>query len=247
MSTPTNTDDHVAERIPWEQLTVQPPPDRRRMVYAAALVILAGTLAIVAVRQFTRPAPAFTPVELIDPPVATTEATPVPTGESVVGPPTAPLLSEADLMAVDPAGLERSVAAQAEMIVLEFFSVDPGDDWAARLSDLSGWSIPESDRPSPPAPEAVSYVEWVATYAVAQVGTGHYRATVLVRRMVAADGQAFERLPVEWVELDLELGSGGGSKVTGLPVPTDPVVDASGWPEPSATWVGPGGFTWPSG
>lgn len=241
----TNTEDHIAEHVPWEQLAVHPPPDRRRLIYAAAGGLVIAALAVAGVRQYLLPAPSFAPIERID------EAGPpssviADVRPAIAPPPTAPIWSEADLMAIDPAAVERRLAAAAEMVVLEFFTLDPGDDWAGRVGAITGWQVPESARPTPPEPEAVSYVEWVSATAADQTATGRYTVTVAMRRMTAADGAAYRRHPVEWVALDLRIGQGEAVAVLTLPRSADPlVVEVTEFPGAAGRQIGPGGIGWP--
>ena len=52
MTTTPSTEDHIAEHIPWEHLTINPPPDRSRLLYGIAAVIAVAVVAIVAFQQF---------------------------------------------------------------------------------------------------------------------------------------------------------------------------------------------------
>lgn len=219
-TTPTTPDDHVAEHIPWDHLTIQPPPDRRRIWYGIAFAVAALAVAIVVVRAFERPRPLLEPV-LVDPTPASTQAS----SSAAVPPPTAPLvpapapgvLSEADLMAVDRVRLERSVAARAEAFTLEFFTLDPGDDWRARAAVAAGRPLGDGVAPEASSEATVSYVEWVATVDVEERGAGSYTVVVAMRRLVATDGMSFSRLPVEWVEMQVELDAEGVPRAGSLP------------------------------
>lgn len=247
-STSASSDDHVAEHIPWDHLTIQPPPDRRRLWYGAALAIVAMAVVIVVVRSFERPRPLIEPV-LVDPSPAASVAPPVvPTvPASSLPPPTEPdLLSEADLMAVDPLRLERSVVTRAEAFVLEFFSLDPGDTWSARVAEAAGRPVADGIAPVGPDEATVSYVEWVSVYDVERRGSGRYAVEVSFRRLVAVDGVAYRRLPIEWVTVEVELDAGGVPRVGTLPVPTDgPMIGGEALTSSGRT-VDAVGIDWPS-
>lgn len=248
-TTSTSPDDHVAEHIPWDHLTIQPPPDRRRVWYGIAFAIGALAVAIVVVRAFDRPRPLLEPV-LVDPTPATTAAVsgaaaPPPTAP-LVPPPATDVLSEADLMAVDRVRLERSVAARAEAFTLEFFTLDPGDDWQARTASAAGRPLAEDVAPEAPETATVSYVEWVSTVDVEERGAGSYTVVVAMRRLAAADGATYVRLPVEWVELRVELDAAGVPRAGSLPA-IIPVPQVDGDVLGGAgRFVDGAGIDWPS-
>jgi len=233
VSTPPSTEDHIAEQIPWEHLTITPPPDRSRMLYTVAAVIVAAVFGIVAIRQFG-PRQAVLQQPILQAPVtapAIAAAGAAIDGSGVspaiqLAVPTAPaILSEADLMAVDRDGIERRVAARAEWVVLEFFTLDPSDNWQDRVSAASSLSLPVEMKPEPPDSATVSYVEWVRTYSVDQAGPGSYAVTVIMRRLVAPDGATYERLPTEWVVLELTADAADSLYVSSFPAFTDPPSD----------------------
>lgn len=200
--TAPSTEDHVAEHIPWEQLTINPPRDRRSLWYGIAAAILIGSIALVGFRSISRPTPIpVTPAPSVTAPPPSVVPTSVEVAPAALPPPAEPdLLSEADLRALDPVRIERLIAAHAEWIVLEALTRDPNDSWSDRLSIAGGVEIIEGD-----ASDGVSYVEWVRATLSEEVGPGRWLATVLVRRLVALDGVTYRRLPVELVEVQLLL------------------------------------------
>ena len=226
---PPNTEDQVSEHLPWEHLTIPPAPDRRFLIYGVAAGLVIAVLGIVVVRQVNRPSSEeLTPVI----PVASGgEATPVaetttipqvvvpgPTVTSALAEPEAPReLSEADLRAGEPGSTQRELAAQAEWFVLEFFTLDPSDPWRDRVQAATGLRLPPDLAPDTSGGAAVSYVEWARTRSVEQIGTNTFRATVLIRRLVAPDGADFRRLPAERVRAILQIEPDGRIRAASLP------------------------------
>ena len=256
---PPPTDEQVSEHLPWEQLTIPPQPDRKILYYGIAAGLLVLVMAVMVFRHLTRPSAAdltpVTPVAVAAEPPATTTAAPPPSGEGGAAPATLALaepevtteLSEADLMAVDRGGTERAVAGRAEWLVLEFFTIDPADVWTTRVEAASGLRLPDGVAPEVSSAEAVSYVEWTRTGAVTQTGQDTFRATVLIRRLVAPDGTSFQRLPVERVQVDLLVEPGGEVRALSLPeVSAQSDTDLVPWPDAELTWVvDSAGIGWP--
>ena len=103
------------EEIPWSMLVEQDRHGRRRTLYLAAAAIVAVVVGFTGIRFFegqrhgedtAGPAP-----------TATTAAAAVRTT-------TTTLLSEADLMAVDPTTMALAAVARAEWFVTDYFTVD---------------------------------------------------------------------------------------------------------------------------
>jgi hypothetical protein len=216
------TEDTVAEHIPWEQLTVSTPPDRSRLLYGVAAVIGLAVIGVVIGRAL-RTAPAV-PVE---PVVAATvaAAAPDPTvvdptagAESPAAPSTPDPLSEADLLAFVPVPGDRAAAARAEWFVIDYFGVDGGADRAERVRNAGGWAE-AAELPAPVPDSAVSYVEWAEAAAIEQVEPDEFEVTVVFRRYAAADGERFERLPVEAALVRVAVDPVGGSAVLEWPEP----------------------------
>ena len=256
---PPSTDDQVSEHLPWEQLTIPPQPDRKILIYGVAAGLIVVVLGIVVFRQINRPsAPDLvpvTPISVASEPLATTTTlapvadreTPVPATVSLAEPEVTPRLSEADLMAVDREGTERTVAGTAEWLVLEFFTIDPSEVWTDRVQAASGLRLPDGVAPELSSTETVSYVEWTRTRAVTQTGPDTYRAIVLIRRLVAPDGAAFQRLPVERIEVDLRLEPDGAVRALSLPeIATSTETELVPLPETELVWVvDSAGIGWP--
>ena len=147
MTTTPSTEDHIAEHIPWEHLTINPPPDRSRLLYGIAAAIAVAVVAIVAFQRFgPRPVAVQQPIREpagLTTPAGAQPASPENAGATQLPVPAAPaIVSEADLMAVEPGEFQRTVAARAEWVVLEFFSLDPGEDWGDRVSAASSLRLP---------------------------------------------------------------------------------------------------------
>ena len=257
---PPTTEDQVSEHLPWENLTIPPASDRRFLMYGVAAGLVIAVLGIVVIRQFDRPSPEeltpVTPVTAVEEAAPIREVTPIQQ-EEVSGPvatlalaePEAPTeLSEADLRAVEPGSEQQEVAAQAEWFVLEFFTLDPSEPWRDRVQTASGLSLSPDLAPSTPGTTAVSYVEWTRTRSVEQIGQDAYRATVLIRRLVAADGADFRRLPTERATVVLRMGPDGRIRAASLPVLTNPPSgDLVPLAEEDLRWTfDEGGIGWPS-
>lgn len=233
--------DVVTEHIPWEQLTVQPTKDRRMLWYGiAAGVLVVGLLAVIISRlgpssgemqPVTQAAPvaaavaqpAVAPVAPAAAPAAVPAAAPAP---APVAAPLAerPLLSEADLMASGGEVPLRAAAAAAEWFVLEFYTLDPSEPWLERVTAASGMSIPAEAVPVPPEGETVSYVEWTRARSVKQIGAERFRASVLMRRMVARDGEVYRRLPTEEAVVEIILEADGLARAASLPALSRPAM-----------------------
>ena len=269
---PPSTEDQIEEHLPWEHLTIPPQRDRRVLIYALAGGLIAALLGVVVIRQLKSPAvpdlqpvtqaatqeaaPPPAPVTAITVPAAVDAAAPAPSVVTTVlaGPvlaePEAPAgLSEADLTAVDTEQVHRKVAGTAEWLVLEFFTLDPSDPWRDRVETASGLRLPSTLAPETQDSPAVSYVEWTRTRSVEQTGEDTFRASVLIRRLVASDGKTYMRLPTEWVNVDLRLEADGNVRAVSLPeltaqasrslvplpeAPLDLTTDAAGIGWPSA-------------
>lgn len=229
--------DVVTERIPWEQLTVQPPKDRRMLWYGIAGGMLAvGLLAVLISRLGGSPgemqpvvpaaAPAGTAVQtaVAEPaaaatPAATAAPAPAPAPQPVAAPlPEPTLLSEADLMAAGGAVSHLGATAAAEWFVLEFFTLDPSEKWGERVAAASGLIVPTEAAPVPTEAETVSYVEWTRARSVEQIGSDRFRVSVLMRRMVTSDGEVYRRLPAEEAVVEITAEPGGLMRAASLPV-----------------------------
>ena len=256
---PPPTDDQVSEHIPWEQLTIPAQPDRKILIYGVAAGLIVVVLGVVVFRQINRPSGPdlvpVTPIAVASEPLATTSTLPPVADRQGQVPPTVALaepevttrISEADLMAVDRQGTERTLAGTAEWLVLEFFTIDPSEVWTDRVQAASGLRLPNGVAPEPSSAETVSYVEWTRTRSVTQTGPDTYRALVLIRRLVAPDGAVFRRLPVERVEVDLRVEPDGEVRALSLPEISAPTeTELLPLPETELAWVvDSAGIGWP--
>ena len=222
MSPPPGSEDHIAEHIPWNQLTVGSPPDRSRLWYGIAAAVVAAVVGAVVVGAVVMPR--FTSGSVASVPEAdstTTSTVLAPVAVAVAplaDPSTTDALSEADLMAIDVTAVERAVASRAEWVVLEFFSLDPGDSWIERVESAAGMDMGSGTLPSSPTPDTVSYVEWVRVTSLEAIRHGRYRVEVMMRRLVSLDGVAYERLSVEEVVVELLVNADGFPELVSVPI-----------------------------
>lgn len=258
-NTPSSSEDQISEHVPWENLTIPPQQDRRFLVYGLAAGLVVAVLGVVVVRQLNRPAvPEALPVTTVGAPVEVTsppETFPLPVVETAPVEPVALAetqegqeLSEADLKSVDTGSVHSQVAGRAEWLVLEYFTVDPSEPWRERVEAASGLRLPTEVTPDTPSVPAVSYVEWARTRSVDQTGDDTYRASVLLRRLVSVDGATFERLPTEWVEVNLRVEPDGMVRAAALPRITDPPQESlDPLPNESLDWfTDSAGISWPT-
>lgn len=203
------------------QLKSPAPPDLQ-----PAAVAIQETAPPPPIPATTRPAPAAAPVNADAAGAADTVTAPDPIPYPAAAPLTAPAtaeperpaaLSEADLTAVDTENVHRKAAGAAEWLVLEFFTLDPSEPWRGRVEAASGLSLPPDLEPDTSDNPAVSYVEWTRTHSVEQTGRDIFRASVLIRRLVASDGKTYQRLPAERINVDLRLEPDGTMRAVSLP------------------------------
>jgi hypothetical protein len=217
----------VYEHIPWAQLAAPSRGARQWIVYLAAGAIAVASLGALVARSIERVPQA----PLVVPP--TTAAAPAVTTPPPKQPPAGPL-TEADLLAAAPGRREVSAAARAEWFVADYFSTggDPGSHREVLDALPDGSQVPKG------VPQGTaSYVDWVATSRVEAVGDGQFRSTVLFRTLVSSgEDAAYTRLPVRAVDVVVEVGPGGGTRVIDLPIP---VVLPDSPPAPS--WADPAG------
>jgi hypothetical protein len=194
------------------------------MAYLAAGVTAVASLGALAARSIggSAEAPAIPEPAPAAAPGAATLPPPLPNPEPNV-------LSEADLMAVTPGTDEVSAAARAEWFVTDFFSTS-GDPGAQRhVLD----ALPDGSRlPAASETGLSSYVEWVAASHVENLGGRRFRSTVLFRVLVSNGESGYVRLPVQAVDVVVEVGAAGGTRVVDLPmpvvVPVGPPISAWG-------------------
>jgi hypothetical protein len=214
----------VYEHISWAELASASPEKKPWVIYLAAGVIAVGSLGALAARSIDRtavsPPPSFAPTSTVPvvnplPPAAHEEE----------------ILTEADLLAVAPGQGEVGAAARAEWFVTDYFS--SGGDPAASRAVLD--ALPESSHlPAAARPGSTSYVEWAATARIESIGNEQFRSTVIFRVLVPGDDGSYVRLPVQAVNVIVEVDAGGGTRVIDLPMP---VGVPTGPPVP--TWAAP--------
>lgn len=205
-------DVEVFERIPWESL--QTKPDRRWTVYLASGVLVLGAIGVSVGRQMSAPTPPAMSTPSV--PAATTVAVPPPVTEPPPTSTTAPLWSEADLMALPAATLEIPALARAEWFVSDYFTRDG-----------------EEER---------SFVEWVRAESIEWVAESTAEVSVLVRRLAASGDDPYTRLPTELWLVTMELSDEGWEVAAGPRAGAPPqVADA---PDRDEEWTDDAGLTW---
>ena len=206
------------EEIPWSMLVDQDRRGRSRTWYAVAAVIVAVVVGFVGVRwvEGNRHGEGLADVPPLESPVATTAA-PVPT--------TAAMLSEADLMAVDPTTMGLAAVTRAEWFVTDYFTVDgsPAPDLANAFADDA--VLPEM----PQDDGKVSFVEWARASAIRPHAAGAV-VTVLFRTLYENSELRYERSSVRAVDV-LVLIDDESTAIGDLPIPAAvPTVEGiTGW------------------
>lgn len=213
------------EEIPWSTLLSEHQQGRTRTLYLAAAVIVAVVAGFVGIRWLTSPdhgdgsavaAPADTTTIVADEADESTTTTTT----------TIAVLSEADLMAVQPAIAELSAVARAEWFVTDYFTVDgplPEELISAFVNDAT---LP--DLPSP-AEADISYVEWARAFDIRPTADG-YAVSVVFRSLTEEPGGAFIRSPVRAVDVLVAVDD-GETAIADLPIPILPPVyhTIDGW------------------
>ncbi len=206
------TEEH--EEIPWSMLVEHGQRVRSRTWYVLAAIIMAVAVAVAGFRwidgrRHGGPVPALLPTTTL--PTTTTTT----------------LLSEADLMAVEPGPSELAAVARAEWFVADYFTIDgtPAPDLLAAFPDDA--VLP--DLPHFADGPAVSFVEWARAYAVRPAPDG-YVVTVLFRTLFENAEGRYERSPVRAVDVIVILGD-GQTAVGDLPTPVEPPIarGLTGW------------------
>jgi hypothetical protein len=180
------------------------------VVYLAAGAIAAAALGALVVRS-VGPAPdlpAAAAPALVTAPTATT-LPPLPREEEV--------LTHADLLAVTPGRGEMSAAARAEWFVTDYFSTGGAPGTHQLVLD----ALPEGVVvPADTTSDLSSYVEWVATARIEAIGDQRFRSTVLFR-VLTSRVESYLRLPVQAVDVVVEVDGSGASRVVDLPMPVE--------------------------
>ena len=210
------------EEIPWSMLVEHERRGRSRTLYIAAALILAAVVGFTGIRWFNDhrhgEAAAI-------PPAAVATTLPLPSTTA------APLPSEADLMAIDPAVTTLAAAARAEWFVTDYFTVDgsPAPDLLDALVDDA--VVPELPHA---AADGRSFVEWARAYSMRPYPEGLV-VTVLFRTLYENQEQRIARAPVRAVDVMIVVDD-QRTAVAGLPIPVDPPSAAGiiGWIDATA-------------
>jgi hypothetical protein len=227
-------DDEQFEHIPWSRLIDEQGPGWRRVASIATGIVLAVVIGIIGVRWLNGPDHG----EAASPATTTVIATTVPdemssTAATVA---TTMVMSEADLIAADPApGIDIDVRARAEWFVTDFFTVD-GDPEAgdeirqAFVSDAVIPPLPHDETD----PGGVSFVEWARAYRIETIEPGRFAVDVAFRTVRLAEDGGYRRGPVHAVEI-IVVAAGSEVGIADLPNPiVPPRADGlSGWSAPT--------------
>ena len=213
------------EEIPWSTLLSEHRQGRTKTLYLAAAVIVAVVVGFVGIRWLTAPGHGDEPDF-----AAPVETTMAETAAEVVAATTttAAVLSEADLMAVQPSVAEMAAVARAEWFVTDYFTIDgplPEELISAFVNDALLPDLPGS------ADADISYVEWARAFDIRPTATG-YAVSVVFRSLTEEPDGAFVRGPVRAVDV-LVAVDGGETAIAELPIPILPPVyhTIDGWME----------------
>jgi hypothetical protein len=189
------------ESIPWESLQSTSRAGDNRTWYAAAGIIVAVGVALSVLRGLAPPSPVdIVSVSSTVPVVATTSTT-VPASRATI-------VTEADLMALDPHTLERSAAAVAELAVADFFSAENEGLWSDVAFDMS----------------KSTFVERVSALIVTPLAPERFSVTVVVSLLDGEADAPFVRRPLRAVAVVIESIDGRFRPVD-LPTPVDLPID----------------------
>lgn len=217
--------DETFDSIPWERLLADPADRRRRLVtgLSIGLAVLAISVSLTRTLWPVRDT-AVPSTQLLDAAVptitSTAAAVPVPT--------TQPLLSEADLLAVDPDDAILAAAGLAEWFLAEYFTIDTPGRWGAVASSVLPTGI------GAPPGGARTFVDSVHVLSTEQTASDRYVVTAVVRRLVDPEGSGFERVTPDRFAVEVIMGA-DGPVVSGppRPVPGEAIEAGSGpvWEE----------------
>ena len=192
------------DSIPWESLgSLGQSTDHRRW-YVIAVGIVVVAIGISAVRNLgpgpvssADPVPVTAPI--VSGPVVTAPAGTEPTTTAA---PSSAVVTEADLMAIEPHMLERSAATFAEVAAVEYFS-----GFAEGI-----WTSVEFDR------SRSTFVEYATAAEVTHLSPFEFEVLVAVSVLDAADDEVFVRRPVRGISIVVDA-SDGQLRPAGLPSP----------------------------
>ncbi len=203
------------EEIPWSTLLSEHRHGRAKTLYMVAAVIAAIVVGFVGVRWLTAPGHGDLPA-LAAPVETPTSAVPEVHAESST---TTAVLSEADLMAVEPAIAELAAIARAEWFVTDYFTVDgpiPEELISAFVNDAAVPDLPDGEG------MGISYVEWARAFDVRPTISG-YVVSVVFRSLTEEPDGAFVRGPVRAVDVLIAVEE-GETAIAELPIPILPPV-----------------------
>ena len=181
-------DGESMDSIPWESLdTLAQARDHRRWyVIAAGIVVIAVGISAarnLGIGSVSSPDPVPVTAPLVAVPVATapegTEPTPTTTA------PSSAVVTEADLMAIEPPMLERSAATFAEVAAVEYFT---------GLAE-GIWTGVEFDR------SRSTFVEYATAVEVTHLSPLEFEVLVAVSVLDAPDDGAYVRRPVRGISI----------------------------------------------
>lgn len=214
------------EEIPWSNLLTEDRQGRAKTLYLAAAVIAAVVVGFVGIRWLT--APGHGDDAVLAAPVESTTTAVVAEVSTSSSTSTTGVLSEADLMAVQPSIAELSAVARAEWFVTDYFTVDgpiPEELISAFVNDAALPNLSATDDAD------ISYVEWAKAFDIRPTARG-YAVSVVFRSLTEEPDGAFIRSPVRAVDV-LVAVDGGQTAIEDLPVPILPPAyhTIDGWME----------------
>lgn len=204
----------IYERIPWDAID-RPAPDRRWLAYAVAGAIALGSITYSFMSRPVAPSMATaTTIGLAAPSTTQRPASGPDEGIPTEQAPPPLVVSEADLMAVDPTALAELAVAHAEWFAYEYI----GFDGSTRSSELLQTMMP-ADIALPESPSGNQvWVDWARAMEVRQLSPSLTEVDVVVRSLMAAPGGEFERLPARKVSLVISIDGEGVPAVSSAPV-----------------------------
>ena len=203
------------EEIPWSTLLSEHRHGRAKTLYMAAAVIAAIVVGFVGVRWLSAPGHGDLPALAAPVETTTSEVVEVEAESSS----TTAVLSEADLMAVEPAVAELAAIARAEWFVTDYFTVDgpiPEELISAFVNDAVVPDLPDGEG------MGISYVEWARAFDVRPTISG-YVVSVVFRSLTEEPDGAFVRGPVRAVDVLIAVEE-GETAIAELPIPILPPV-----------------------
>ncbi|MEA2024199.1 MAG: hypothetical protein U9N79_07925 [Actinomycetota bacterium] len=213
------------EEIPWSTLLTEHRYGRVKTLYMVAAVIIAIVVGFVGIRWLTSPGHGDQPT--LATPIETTTSEGIVAGTEPSSTTTA-VLSEADLMAVEPVVAELAAVARAEWFVTDYFTVDgpiPEELASAFVNDAVVPNLPNGDG------SGISYVEWARAFDLRPT-VGGYAVSVVFRSLTEEPDGDFVRGPVRAVDVLIAVEE-GETAIAELPIPILPPVyhAINGWME----------------